>query len=475
MLFSSLLFLYAGLPLVLGVYWLLPGRWRNGWLLLASLLLYAWGGVSYSLLLLGSITVNYALGRAIGAAGSRPRRRAWLGVGLLLNLGALGVVKYGRFAVAEANRLLELGGLPAYPLPRILLPLGISFFTFQAVSYLVDTLREGEGAGPREQRDGWGELGLYLAFFPQLIAGPIVRHRAMRGQIRHRPGPDWNLTARGLERFLLGLARKVLLANGLAGIVDDIFAVDYTTLDAPTAWAGLLLYALQLYHDFAGYSDMAVGLGMLFGFRLPENFDFPYLSRSIREFWRRWHITLGAWFRDYLYVPLGGNRGGAGRTARNLLFVFAVTGLWHGAARNFVLWGLWHGAFVVLERRRWWRFDSLLYAQAVVLLGWVLFRTESLAGAGHYYAALFGGHAGRSVPFDWAFSWDLRLTLVSLAALAFATPLPRDLARGVLRRTTDRGRGWLAGGYALALLVLFLLCSCALATDTLNPFLYFRF
>ncbi|MEM9260514.1 MAG: MBOAT family O-acyltransferase, partial [Bacteroidota bacterium] len=243
----------------------------------------------------------------------------------MLNLGILAYFKYMVFAVAEANALLRLVRIPAYDLPRIALPLGISFYTFQAISYLIDTYR-----GTTLPQRNLAKLGLYISFFPQLIAGPIVRYQDMIAQIRQRER-SWALTAEGLQRFLIGLAKKVLIANTLATVVEEIFALDFTGMDAFTAWAGALLYAGQLYFDFSGYSDMAIGLGLLFGFRLPENFHFPYASTSIRDFWRRWHITLGAWFRDYLYLPLGGSRGGKWLTLRNLLLVFLATGFWHGA------------------------------------------------------------------------------------------------------------------------------------------------
>ncbi|MEM9528231.1 MAG: MBOAT family O-acyltransferase, partial [Bacteroidota bacterium] len=333
-----------------------------------SILVYAWGGVSYTGILLSSILLNYTVGLRL----TGPKKRTWLTLGIILNLSVLGYFKYTMFAVAEANALLRLVQIPAFDLPRIALPLGISFYTFQAISYLIDTYR-----GTTLPQRNLAKLGLYISFFPQLIAGPIVRYQDMIAQIRQRER-SWALTAEGLRRFLIGLAKKVLIANTLATVVEEIFALDFTGMDALTAWVGVLLYAGQLYFDFSGYSDMAIGLGLLFGFRLPENFRFPYASTSIRDFWRRWHITLGAWFRDYLYIPLGGSRGEKCLTLRNLLLVFLATGFWHGAAWAFVLWGLWHGLFIILERQNWWPFRGIPYAFIVVILGWVLFRTESV-------------------------------------------------------------------------------------------------
>lgn len=464
MLFSSLIFLWLALPIIWGGSLVLPRRWQNSWLLLTSLLVYAWGGVSYTSILLLSIAVNYLIGRRL------PNQR-WLTAGVVFNVAILAVFKYTDFAVDGANDLLQLVRIPPFELPRIALPLGISFYTFQAISYLVDVHR---GTTPAQRHPT--RLGLYIAFFPQLIAGPIVRYREINEQIARRT-VTWAKTNEGLQRFIIGLSKKVLIANGLAGIVDEIFALDFTTMDPLTAWAGVLLYAGQIYFDFSGYSDMAIGLGLLFGFRLPENFDYPYVSKSIREFWRRWHITLGAWFRDYLYIPLGGSRVGDWPTARNLLLVFLATGIWHGAAWSFVLWGLWHGLFIVLERQRWWPFRNVAYALPVVLLSWVLFRTESLALSLQYYAALFALNTD-PVAFDWAFYWNRELTVVTALAVLLSTGYPWHWLltfSNWLKRQPGYWGGAAGLGAALALLVLFLLCTNSLVNNSLNPFIYFRF
>ncbi|MFK8161033.1 MAG: MBOAT family protein [Lewinella sp.] len=478
MLFSSLIFLTLALPLIWGGSLALPNRWQNAWLLLVSLIVYAWGGVSYTAVLLGSILMNYIVGLQLTGA----HKRSWLMVGIIANLATLAVFKYTIFAVGEANDLLRMISIPAFELPKIALPLGISFYTFQAMSYLVDTYR---GTTP-PQRNIF-RLGLYISFFPQLIAGPIVRYRDMDRQIANRQR-SWEMTAEGLRRFLVGLAKKVLIANTLATVADEVFALDFGTMDAFTAWAGALLYAGQIYYDFSGYSDMAIGLGMLFGFRLPENFNYPYASKSIREFWRRWHITLGAWFRDYLYVPLGGSRDGAGRTMRNLLLVFLATGIWHGAAWAFVLWGLWHGLFIVMERQKWWPGGNVAYAFVVVVLGWVLFRTESAALAGEYYLAMFGLN-GDTVGFDWGFYWNMELTVVGVVAvlgawgegvLAWIKHINILICKTVFKRiNTDKSPRLSSSIFDLlhiaAVLTLFLLCLNALVNNALNPFIYFRF
>ncbi|MEM9930525.1 MAG: MBOAT family protein [Bacteroidota bacterium] len=469
MLFSSLLFLTCALPLIWGSSLVLPKRWQNGWLLLISVLVYAWGGVGYTSILVSSILLNYWVGlRVNGALGKR-----WLQFGVLVNLGILAYFKYAMFVVRETNGLLRTLELPPFELPNIALPLGISFYTFQAISYQVDTYRQTTAP----QRNPL-HLGLYIAFFPQLIAGPIVRYQDMAQQIRQR-ARNWEKTAEGLERFLIGLAKKVLIANTLASGGDEIFALDFHTMDAFTAWVGALLYAGQIYYDFSGYSDMAIGLGLLFGFRLPENFNFPYASKSIREFWRRWHITLGAWFRDYLYIPLGGSRGSNWQTARNLLIVFVATGIWHGAAWAFLLWGLWHGLFIVLERQRWWPVEHVGYAFSVVLLGWVLFRTESMVLAGQYYVAMFGFN-GTTVPFDWSFYWNAELTVISIIACGLAgawTPQKRWLAKLASSVVATLPAGQFAADALRisSLLILFLLCLNALVNNNLNPFIYFRF
>lgn len=405
--------------------------------------------------------MNYTVGLRL----TGPSKKQWLMLGVVLNLSILAYFKYTMFAIAEANALLRMVQIPAFDLPRIALPLGVSFYTFQAISYLVDTYR-----GTTLPQRNLAKLGLYISFFPQLIAGPIVRYQDIIAQIRERER-SWALTAEGLRRFLVGLAKKVLIANTLAIIVEEIFALDFSSIDAFTAWAGVLLYAGQLYFDFSGYSDMAIGLGMLFGFRLPENFHFPYASTSIRDFWRRWHITLGAWFRDYLYIPLGGSRGGEWLTLRNLLLVFLATGFWHGAAWAFVLWGLWHGLFIMLERQSWWPFRGIPYAFLIVLLGWVLFRTESVPLAGQYYQAMLGFNV-TTLAFDWAFYWDRELSLVSIVAVLLSWPWLNYLKVSATRFTKSNS---FQVFHLLFLLLLFLLCTNALVNNSLNPFIYFRF
>ena len=377
MLFSTPLFLFAFLPVSCFAYWLSPHRYRNVLLLFLSLLFYAWGEGPYLLLLLGSVAVNWLLGN--GLVGNS-RRKLILRLGIALNLLPLLVLKYGSW-------LLLTCGFPTRPFH---LPIAISFFTFHAISYLVDLDRSDAKPAADSVR-----LGLYFAFFPQLIAGPIVRYRAIQSQLVSR-NPDLSTIAEGIERFVLGLSKKVLIADTLARPVDRLFGAPVAELASPVCWLALLSYSLQIYFDFSGYTDMAIGLGKFFGFTLPENFDRPYAAKSLQDFWRRWHMSLSAWFRDYVYLPLGGSRLGNARTAFNLWAVFLLCGLWHGANWTFVTWGLYHGFFLSAERlgldtkiRRLPVCLSRTYAFLIVSLGWVLFRSPNLSRAIDWYRALF--------------------------------------------------------------------------------------
>ncbi len=382
MVFSSITFLLCFLPVTLIAYYLAGNRLRNLVLLLASLLFYAWGEGGYVLIMLLSIALNFVVGRLLDRTEGKQARTAVLAGGIGLNLALLGYFKYGNWLVE-----IVAGLVPGLKAPEILadpihLPIGISFFSFQALSYIIDVYRH----DTQSQRNPL-HLGLYIASFPQLIAGPIVRYRQVAEQIRHRLH-DFSTFASGVERFIFGLSKKVLIANPLSAMADLIFSQQYAHLPVEIAWLGIICYALQIYFDFSGYSDMAVGLGRMFSFQFPENFNYPYISRSIQEFWRRWHITLSTWFRDYLYIPLGGSRQGAVKTYRNLVVVFLLCGLWHGASWNFVVWGAMHGVFLALERRVLKRvLQSVprlfchVYTLLVVLVAWVFFRVERLPDA----------------------------------------------------------------------------------------------
>ncbi len=465
MLFSSLLFLWLFLPAVVLLTWFSPRRWRNPLLLLASLLFYAWGGVGYTTILLLSILLNYLLGRAIGSYPASAK--GWLALGVVLNLASLAVFKYANWVALNVNGLLELTAIPPVDLPPIALPIGISFYTFQAISYLVDVYR-----GTVTSQRSIFKLGLYISLFPQLIAGPIVRYKDLCDQIDDRRLRGEQL-ASGLQRFIIGLGKKVLIANECALVADELFALQAASLDTSAAWLGIVAYSLQIYFDFSGYSDMAIGIGRMLGFELPENFNFPYISRSIREFWHRWHISLSTWFRDYLYFPLGGSYGSRLATYRNLIIVFLLTGLWHGAAWNFLLWGAWHGTFLILERQRWWPVLpaalGLVYTLVVVLFGWVLFRVEYLQQAGYFYAALLGMHQA-TAPIDLAYYLNPRLVLTLVVGCLFSLP-PEVYLPPRLRWNTELG----GSVQLLGLVGLLLLCTMELVNSSYNPFIYFRF
>jgi alginate O-acetyltransferase complex protein AlgI len=478
MLFTSTVFLFLFLPGLLAVYFAARSTTqRNLVLLLASLFFYAWGEQTFVLLLLGSIGLNHLFARwiASGAAG-RPGRV--LALGLAANLALLGGFKYGNFAIDNLNRLTAAFGLPALEVGPIHLPLGISFFTFQAMSFLVDLRR-----GGIPERPGLLHTALYISLFPQLIAGPIVRYRMIALQLRRR-AVTRAAFASGLQRFTIGFAKKTLIADGLAIPGDAIFSLPAAEVSFGMAWLGAICFTLQIYFDFSGYTDMAVGLGRLFGFGLPENFRHPYVATSIRDFWRRWHITLSTWFRDYLYVPLGGSRREPRRVAFNLLVVFLLCGLWHGASWNFVVWGLLHGAFLALERTAFGRALAAMprplrhaYVLAVVVIAWVPFRAGSLPEALHYLAAMFGLGAGGFAPGPVAYYLDGATALWLVVGVIASTPLCTAVGRRIdAAEDTASGRvGWPAWAVPAALAALLVAGVATVAAGTQNPFVYFRF
>ena len=382
MLFSSLVFLWFFLPAAGFLYYLAPGRnAKNIVLFAASLIFYGWGGPRYLLLVLLTALLCYAAGLCLDAAGERTAlKKLSVGVFVLITLGILGYFKYYNFFAATAGRL---AGKELFPLRDIVLPLGISFYTFQAISYVVDVYR---GKSPAQKN--LFHMALYLFLFPQILSGPIIKYHQVAGQLTNR-NETISMQFYGIKRFVYGLAKKVLLANTFGQSVDYIMGVPSGQMGTLTAWLAVILYTLQIYYDFSGYSDMAIGLGRIFGFYYEENFNYPYLSSSITEFWRRWHISLSTWFRDYLYIPLGGNRKGLGRTCVNLFIVFLATGLWHGASMTFIIWGIYHGLFILSERlwlkkvldRNPVKFLNHLYAMVVVVFGWLLFRAPSMTYA----------------------------------------------------------------------------------------------
>ena len=477
MIFSSLTFLFLFLPIVICLLALCRRvSYQNTLLFIASILFYAWGGVSYTLILLVSIFVNYICGLLIAR---RRWRTFWLALAVILDLSALAFFKYANFIVDNFNILGGVFGISHITLRNIVLPIGISFYTFQGISYLVDVYR-----GQVQAQTNIIKLGTYIALFPQLIAGPIIRYHEIEPQLSNRDFSFENMYE-GIRRFCIGLARKVFIANQLAIIADNIFARAPETMPWWALWIGALCYSLQIYHDFAGYSDMAIGLGRMFGFRFPENFNFPYLATSIREFWRRWHITLSAWFKDYLYIPLGGNRKGEKRTFLNLYIVFFLTGLWHGASWTFVVWGLLHGSFMVLERIG---FDRLLgklfkpvqhlYALLVVIIAWVFFRADGITYALHYVRQMFAfaGSSGNGLSLQQYLQPSF--ILFAIVGVAGCTPL---FARCHEALQTAIARGnkplWHLQqiGTIATITILLLTVSSFLIAGSYNPFIYFRF
>jgi alginate O-acetyltransferase complex protein AlgI len=477
MVFSSPTFLFLFLPAVLLATWAAPTPLRRFVLLAASLGFYAWGVQEFLLVIVGSTLIDWALARGIARrhdpGGSRSAR--WLLLaGLTQNLGLLAYFKYGGFASEQAARLTDLLGLGSPGTLEVVLPIGISFFTFEKISYLVDVWR----GDVKARRDPFDVL-LFVALFPRSIAGPIVRLREIQHELR-RPQPTLEGIGEGSVRFSQGLAKKVLIADQIAPVADACFAsAGQGTLSLTAAWLGALAYSLQLYFDFSGYSDMAIGIARMLGFKLPENFNRPYSAVSVTDFWRRWHMTLSRWFRDYVYIPLGGNRGNERATTRNLLIVFGLTGLWHGAAWAFVIWGFYHGAWLILERRFGWRaldgqvrFVVLRRALLVliVVVGWVMFRAESMGLALDYYRAMLTPSLGLTPEIAGALGEQARLTL-AIACLVFL--LPREPKERWLRTPNPSAAALVA---RTALVVVALPYALAMAfSSTFSPFLYFQF
>ncbi|TCM96984.1 alginate O-acetyltransferase complex protein AlgI [Paenibacillus sp. BK033] len=469
MVFSSLLFLFIFLPSVLLLYWLSPRRGKNLILFLASLVFYAWGEPVYIVIMLISTVTDYSFGLLLSKPEWGPKRRKAIVVAsVIVNLALLSYFKYADFAILNVNSLLGTD----IPLTELALPIGISFYTFQSMSYMIDVYR-----GTAKAQRNWIDFGTFVALFPQLVAGPIVQYNTLAGQLKERR-VTMEMFAEGVRRFIVGLAKKVLLANNIGLLWHAISDVDAGTLPVLTAWLGMIAFAFQIYFDFSGYSDMAIGLGLMFGFRFNENFNKPYAAQSITDFWRRWHISLSTWFRDYVYIPLGGNRKGLPKQLRNILIVWLLTGIWHGAAWNFMLWGLYFGVILIFEKwaglrllaraPRWIRH---VYASLLILIGWVLFAFDELPKVGRYLKAMFGLN-GQPV-WDDGTVYFLYTNLGLLAVLVLASIAWRE------RKAADRENGSLSAirslaGFA-AMLVLFFLSVSYLVDATFNPFLYFRF
>lgn len=472
MVFSSPLFLFFFLPLILICTLFVRNKISNLLLLVASLFFYAWGERIYVVVMLFSILVNYGFGRWL--IQFQNRRKTLLYVGILLNLLLLTYFKYANFLIENVNHLLATFSLDVslQKIQNLRLPIGISFFTFQGLSYLIDVYR-----GDTAPQKNVLKLGLYISLFPQLIAGPIVRYVDVEHQIDHRTRTP-KARKEGVERFIIGLAKKVIIANCFASVADYIFNLPTDQLSQSLTWVGILAYTFQIYYDFSGYSDMAIGIGKMLGFEFLENFNYPYISKSIQEFWRRWHISLSSWFRDYVYIPLGGSKVGKWKIYRNLLIVFFVTGLWHGASWNFIVWGMFHGAFLLLERillgKYLIRIPSLFahaYTLLVVIVGWVFFRAEDLSQAIQYLEQMFLGEW--NTPKSWShltYLYSNELLLVSFLAILFSMPVIRLLSSWFAEQKIK-----VQVFYSLALFGLFYMVILYLSASTYNPFIYFRF
>jgi len=468
MVFSSSIFLFFFLPLVIIGHYLLREKYRVYFLLFASLFFYAWGEPRYVLVMLLSIAINYTFGILIDKAfANKSLAKTLLVLSIALNLGILFYFKYLDFSLSAINGIFYTG----YEYKDIIMPIGISFFTFQGMSYVIDLYWR-----KVDVQKNPAKLAFFISFFPQLIAGPIVRYIDIRDQIDRRAVSADNFAA-GARRFVIGLAKKVIIANNVGEVVDLIFALPVSETAHATAWLGVICYSFQIYFDFSGYSDMAIGLGKIFGFRFLENFNYPYISKTVTEFWRRWHISLSSWFRDYVYIPLGGNR--KGNVYVNLILVFALTGFWHGADFQFLVWGLWHGLFLLIERLFRMRevqdkkFVPLRYAltMMVVLIGWVFFRSPGLPHALNYLGLMFGLVQPESVGFTVSYYLGPKLIFM-LCLAAFASTPALKLFYNFLKNW-----GGVVAKQTISVLVLVLLfvCMVFVTASSYNPFIYFRF
>ncbi len=473
MVFSSITFLFTFLPLTFLLYFLVPRFLKNTVLFVMSLIFYAWGEPVYVVLMLFSTVWDYAMGRCIDTnlkQGRRGRARAFLVLSIVVNLGLLGFFKYADFVIQTVNQIPGVQ-LPLLNLP---LPIGISFYTFQTMSYSIDLYR-----GEVPVQKNLISFGTYVTLFPQLIAGPIVRMKTIAGELNRRE-ESCDLFSQGVRRFIIGLGKKVLLANNIGMIFSQVSQMDLHTVPVLTAWIGILAYTFQIYFDFSGYSDMAIGLGKMFGFHFPENFNYPYTSKSVTEFWRRWHISLSTWFKEYVYIPLGGNRRGMLKQIRNILVVWLLTGLWHGANWNFIAWGLLFGVLLLFEKLFLLRFLKKVpgilqraYVMFFVILSWALFSANSMGEGWNYIRAMFGGFGQ---PFADAGSVYLLATnaVLFLILLVGSTEFPKRICEKISVKIASRPVLDVVLQNVLIYAV-FISSIAFLVTSSYNPFLYFRF
>lgn len=470
MLFSSVSFLFTFLPITLLLYYIVPAKFRNFVLLICSLIFYAWGEPVYVFLMILSIMFNYACGLDIGQHRKDPiASKRGIIFAVVVNLLILGFFKYYGFLIGSFNQISPID----IPYRELSLPIGISFYTFQAMSYVIDVYRERV-----KPQKNLLDFATYVTMFPQLIAGPIVRYADIEEQLHNRT-INVNKFGDGIFYFIRGLAKKVILANTAGSVFSTITAMDFGTYSVLTAWIGCAAYMFQIYFDFGGYSDMAIGLGKMFGFEFLKNFDYPYTAKSITDFWRRWHISLSTWFREYVYIPLGGNRKGQSRTMLNLMIVWGLTGLWHGAAWNFLFWGLYYGVLLLLEKFVYGRFIEKLpalfqhiYALVLIMIGWVFFFSNTLSDAFRYIGMMFGvgvqGVVDSQAFYFLGTNWLLFLVCI-IASTSFGYYL---LDRILYNYRNGVGRREVA---CVVYILMFLVSIVYLVTESYNPFLYFRF
>ncbi|NDW17718.1 MBOAT family protein [Dysgonomonas sp. 216] len=472
MLFTSIIFLCFFLPVVILCYFFIPQRFKNLYLLVASLCFYIWGEKEYVILLLSTICVNYGCSLLI----EKGHRRIGLWTAVILSLGSLFYFKYATFAYTNIINLFNWLGINEsyHSIPQIVLPLGISFFTFQVLSYTIDVYR-----GNIHASRSLLNFATYITLFPHLIAGPIVRYIHIEKQLTKKE-LSLEQTAKGIERFILGLIKKMFIANNCAIIADTIFPLDPAFYSAGAAWIAAIAYSLQIFFDFSAYSDMAIGLAWIFGFKFHENFNYPYISNSIKEFWRRWHISLSTWFRDYLYIPLGGSRGSSFRTYINLSIVFFATGLWHGASWNFIFWGAWHGFFIVIERigfdsilQKLWKPLQHIYLLLIVIIGWVFFRADDFQSAISLLKKMFFIDNDMTDVVYYASSFvTIKNVTIIIPAMLFCLPIFLPLKNKFIS-LVKKDIGIII--YYLLLILLLMCVITMISVGTYNPFIYFRF
>ncbi len=471
MVFSSLLFLFRFLPIVMILYFILPKKFRNALLFISSLIFYAWGEPVYVTLMIFSTVVDYTHGMLVHRfknEGNLRAARIVVASSMIINLALLGFFKYSDFLIANVNNIFDA----SIPLLNLPLPIGISFYTFQTMSYTVDVYR-----GDAKVQRNIISFGAYVALFPQLIAGPIVQFKTIADQLDNRR-ENFDDFSEGVTRFMTGLGKKVLLANNAGIIWDTVLASNLDTLPVLSAWIGILAYSFQIYFDFSGYSDMAIGLGRMFGFKFLENFNYPYMSKSITEFWRRWHISLGSWFRDYVYIPLGGNRKGPAKHIINICIVWFLTGLWHGANWNFILWGVYFGALLIIEKffllkllKKLPGFVSHIYTLFLVVVSWAIFAIEDMTVLGKFLGAMFG-RGGALLDSTSLYLLLTNAVLFVILAIA-ATPAPKIIAGKLLTKLGENPTATIIKNVAFAAILI--ISTAYLVDASYNPFLYFRF